>query len=77
VPGPDSRILILDWQDEHVGLLVGRIHDMVETERERIGEAPSNLKQSLGGFLAGVVQVREHMVSLLDPEAVLAVEETA
>ena len=72
---PASRILIVDWQDEQVGLLVSRIHDMVETTRDSLGPAPSNLKNDLGAFLAGVVRLKENMVSVLDLQALLAVEE--
>ena len=72
-----SRILIVDWQDEQIGLLVSRIHDMVSTERGDLAPPPSNLKQHLGGFLAGVVQHREHMVSVLDLQPLLSIEEIA
>lgn len=72
-----SRILIVDWQDEQVGLLVSRIHDMVQMERNALAPPPSNLKQGFGAFLAGVVQLREHMVSVLDASSVLAIEEIA
>ena len=71
----DSRILIVDWRDEQIGLLVSRIHDMVNTEREDLAPVPPNLKQHLGTFLAGVVKHKEHMVSVLDLEPLLAVEE--
>ena len=72
-----SRILIAEGQDEQVGLLVSQIHDMLRTERESLAAPPSNLKQSLGAFLSGVVQFRDHMVSVLDLQPLLAVEETA
>ena len=72
-----SRILIVDWQDENVGLLVSEVHDMVRTEKEQIGPSPSNLKNSLGSFLAGVLQLKDHMVSLLDLKPLLSVEDTA
>ena len=74
---PASRILILDWQDEQVGLLVSRIHDMVDVARDRLAQPPSNLRNDLGAFLAGVVQVHDHMVSVLELGPVLAVEDGA
>ena len=72
-----SRILIMDWQDEHVGLLVSEVHDMVRTAPERLGASPSNLKNSLGAFLSGVLQLKDHMVSVLDLKPLLSVGETA
>ena len=72
-----SRILIVDFADEHVGLLVSEVHDMVRTEKEQIGASPSNLKNSLGTFLSGVLQLKDHMVSVLDLKPLLSVEETA
>ena len=72
---PQGRILIVDWQDEQVGLLVTRIHDMVTLEIDQLTEPPSNLKGSLGLFLQGVVQIRDHMVAVLNLEPLLTVEE--
>lgn len=72
---PASRILIVEWQDEQVGLLVSRIHDMVDVPPDSLGQAPPNLRNDLGAFLAGVVQVRDLMVSVLDLQPVLAVED--
>jgi len=74
---PQSRILIVDWQDEQVGLLVSRIHDMVSTESEQLAAPPSNLKKTLGGFLAGVLQLKEQMVSILDLQPLLSLEDMA
>ena len=74
---PKCRILIMDWQDEHVGLLVSEVHDMVQAEKESLGAAPSNLKTSLGEFLSGVLQLKDHMVSVLDLQPLLAAGETA
>jgi len=72
-----GRILIMDWQDEHVGLLVSEVHDMVRTPKDSLGASPSNLKNSLGTFLTGVLQLKDHMVSVLDLKPLLAVEELA
>jgi purine-binding chemotaxis protein CheW len=74
-PTPQSRVLIIDWQDEQVGLLVSRIHDMVDPGKGAISPAPSNLQKSLGAFLKGVVQIQEHMVSVLDLGPLLSAEE--
>jgi len=74
---PQSRILIVDWQDEQVGLLVSHIHDMVNLGKDALSQPPSNLKKNLGGFLAGVAQIRDHMVSVLDLGPLLSAEELA
>jgi purine-binding chemotaxis protein CheW len=72
---PESRILIVDWQDEHLGLLVSWIQDMVDAEEGSIGRAPSNLKADLGKFLSGVFQRGESMISVLDLQPLLSLEE--
>ncbi len=74
---PENRILIVDGQDEQIGVMVSRIQDMVPTEGRDITDPPSNLKKRLGRFLVGVVQIKEAMVSVLDPNPLLSVEETA
>jgi purine-binding chemotaxis protein CheW len=71
----DCRILIVDWEDEHVGLLVSRIHDMVDTQKDQVEAPPSNLKQDLGRYLSGVVKVQDSMVLLLDLQPLLSLEE--
>jgi len=76
-PGASSRILIVDWQDEHVGLLVSRIQDMVSLDRSALQGAPSNLRQALGAFQAGVVQIQEQMVSVLDIGPLLSLDDKA
>ena len=72
-----GRILIMDWQDEHVGLLVSEVHDMVRADKDSLGASPSNLKNSLGAFLTGVLQLKDHMVSVLDLKPLLSVEASA
>ena len=72
---PESRILIVDGQDEQIGVLVSRIQDMIPAERKDITHPPSNLKNRLGPFLAGVIQIKDAMVSVLDPQPLLSVEE--
>jgi len=74
---PRSRILILDWKDEQIGLLVSRVEDMVGVPRNALAQAPANLKNDLGAYLSGVVQVKEHMVSILDLQPLLAVDEVS
>lgn len=74
---PKSRILIVDFKDEHVGLLVSRVEDMVETPPNSITPPPSNLKNDLGAYLSGVLQNGEHMVSILDLAPLLSVDDVS
>jgi purine-binding chemotaxis protein CheW len=74
---PRSRILIVDWKDEQVGLLVSRVEDMVEAAPDAITAPPTNLKSDLGAYLSGVLQLKDHMVSILDLEPLLSVDEAS
>jgi purine-binding chemotaxis protein CheW len=75
--GEASRILILDWQGEQVGLLVTRVQDVIRADRDSLTTPPPNLRAMLGAFARKVVQVQGHMVSILDLDALLATDDAA
>ena len=70
----DSRIFIVDWRSESVGLVVDRVADVIEVDRADLAPPPENLRGVRGRHLMGVSQVGGHLTALLDLEAVLAVE---
>jgi purine-binding chemotaxis protein CheW len=75
--GADSRIFIVDWQGEQIGLLVDRVGDALVVDRADLKPAPENVRGVQGRQFRGVCQVEGRLVALLDMEAVLAVEDTA
>ena len=69
---PDSRIIIVQSQDEFIGLLVDRIADIITVKRKAITKSPSNIKGAQGRFFQGVIQTKsQELLSLLDIEVVL------
>jgi purine-binding chemotaxis protein CheW len=73
--GSDSRILIVDWQGEPVGLLVDSVADTISVEPAGIVPAPPNVHQIQGQYVRGVCRSGERLVALLDPAAVLEPED--
>jgi purine-binding chemotaxis protein CheW len=75
--GANSRILIVDWQGEPVGLLVDSIADTISLNPADIVPPPPNLHGVQSRNLGGVYRSGERLVALLDHGAVLQLEERA
>jgi purine-binding chemotaxis protein CheW len=69
--GEDSRIFIVDWQGEQVGLLVDHVADAIPVDRTDLKPAPENVRSIQGRQFKGIFQVDGQLVALLDMEAVL------
>lgn len=69
---PDGRILIVDWNGEHVGLLVEEVRDVLPAGRETTFPPPGNVRGVQGHFVSGVLSRGEHLVAVLDVDAVLS-----
>jgi purine-binding chemotaxis protein CheW len=69
--GPESRILIVDWEGESVGLLVDRVVDTLAVDPDAIEPPPPNLNGVQGRNLRGVCRNGGGLVALLDLEPVL------
>ena len=73
--GRNSRVIIVRSQDEHIGLLVDKVTEVVTIRKNDVAEPPSNIKGAQGRFFQGVVQTADHeLMALIDVEAVLADE---
>jgi purine-binding chemotaxis protein CheW len=73
-PGPESRILIVDWQGEPIGLLVDSVADTVTIDKNDITPPPPNVHGVQGRNFVGVYRTRERIVAILDLGTVLQVE---
>ena len=72
----ESRVIIVTSQNEHIGLLVDRVTEVVTTPLNDIADPPSNIKGVQGKFFKGVVHTTNNeILALLDVEAVLAEEQ--
>ena len=71
----ESRVIIVQSQDEHIGLLVDRVTEVVTAGTKDIADPPSNIKGVQGKFFKGVIHTSNNeILALLDVEAVLAEE---
>jgi purine-binding chemotaxis protein CheW len=67
----DSRIIIVQWNEEYVGLLVDSIHDAVYADRNKFIPPPPNIKERQGRFLEGVYNADDHLMAIVDVDKVL------
>jgi len=72
--GSSSRILIIEWREEQIGLLVDRVADAALMDRASIKPAPENVSSMQGRQFKGVCHVDGTLVAVLDTEAVLEME---
>jgi purine-binding chemotaxis protein CheW len=67
----DNRNIIVNSEDEHIGLLVDSIADVVLTRKEDIEPAPSNIGGVKGKFFQGVLKTENQLIGILDIDEVL------
>jgi purine-binding chemotaxis protein CheW len=70
--GPDSRILIVAWNQERVGLLVEVVTEVISMSKEKIGPVPLNISDGLKQFLSGVCSIDNRLIGIIDLDKVLA-----
>ena len=67
----DNRNIIVNSEDEHIGLLVDAISDVVIAKNEDIEPAPSNIGGVKGKFFKGVLKTEKQLIGILDIDEVL------
>ena len=75
--GADTRILIVDWQGEPMGLMVDSVADTISVSPADITPPPPNVHGIQSRNLRGVCRSGERLVALLDPDPVLQVDDRA
>jgi purine-binding chemotaxis protein CheW len=73
----DSRIFIVDWQGEQIGLLVDRVADAIAVDRAELKPAPENVRGIQGRQFKGVFQEDDRLVALLDMASIMSIEDRA
>jgi purine-binding chemotaxis protein CheW len=71
----DTRNIIVNSNNEYIGLTVDRIGDVVRTDLERIESPPANIGGVQGKYFEGVVKAENSLIGILDAEEVLREEE--
>jgi purine-binding chemotaxis protein CheW len=67
----DTRNVILNFNGEHVGLVVDRVADVVTADADDIDRPPANLSSADGRFYCGVYKLESELMVLLNVEQVL------
>lgn len=67
----ESRIFVVLWGEEHVGLLADRMADVLTVETTDIKPVPENIHGVQSEQVKGVCHNGEHLVALLDLAKVL------
>lgn len=69
---PRARILIVEMQDQRVGLIVDAVSDILWFATDKIEPPPPMVAQISGVFVQGVVREEERLLLLLDLREVLS-----
>jgi purine-binding chemotaxis protein CheW len=67
----NNRNIIVNSEDEHIGLLVDSISDVVTAKKKDIEPAPSNIGGVKGKFFQGVLKTEKQLIGILDIDEVL------
>lgn len=67
----DNRNVIVDSHDEHIGLLVDRISDVMMADTTKIESPPANIGGIQGKYFSGVFKTDNSLVGILDIETAL------
>jgi purine-binding chemotaxis protein CheW len=67
----NNRNIIVNSDDEHIGLLVDSISDVVLAQKSDIEPAPSNIGGAKGKFFQGVLKTETQLIGILDIDEVL------
>jgi purine-binding chemotaxis protein CheW len=71
----DSRIFIVEWEGEQIGLLVDQVADAIAVDGALIKPAPENVRGIQGRQFKGVFHANGRLIALLDMETVLSTED--
>jgi purine-binding chemotaxis protein CheW len=70
-PGEDTRIIIVEWSGEYLGLVVDRVIDVLPIDPASIIATPPNVSEDFGRFLSGVITHSTGLIPILDASLVL------
>jgi len=67
----ENRNIIVNSEDEHIGLLVDAISDVVIASSDDIEPAPSNIGGVKGKYFQGVLKTEKQLIGILNIDEVL------
>jgi purine-binding chemotaxis protein CheW len=69
-----TRNIIVNSENEYIGLLVSSISDVVEAQWDKVEDPPANIGGVQGAFFKGVYKTQDRLIGILDVNKVLAEE---
>ncbi len=66
-----ARNIIVNSGNEHIGLLVSSISDVVAAEWDKVEKPPANIGGVQGAFFKGVFKTKDRLIGILDVDRVL------
>ena len=69
-----TRNIIVNSENEYIGLLVSSISDVVEARWDKVEDPPANIGGVQGAFFKGVFKTQDRLIGILDVNKVLAEE---
>ena len=70
----ERRVIIVNLEDEYIGLLVEQIKEVVTLANQDIVPPPSNIEGNKAHYFTGAYRHRDELISILDVKAILAEE---
>lgn len=67
-----ARNIIVNSNNEYIGLLVSKISDVVEADWNKVEDPPANIGGVQGAFFKGVFKTKDRLIGVLDVKKVLA-----
>jgi purine-binding chemotaxis protein CheW len=70
----ECRNIIVDSNDEYIGLLVEKVKDVIRTNSDDIESPPKNIVGVHGKYFDGVFKTDNSLIGVLNVEEVLKIE---
>ena len=67
----DPRNIIVNSKGEHIGLMVRKISDVVQADKDKFEPPPSNMGGIQGEYFTGVYKTENKLIGILDVDKVL------
>jgi purine-binding chemotaxis protein CheW len=71
---PESRVLIMEWLGEYVGLLVENNCDVLHIDPENLAPRPENVQEEQARHIEGMYKHKGSLITLLNVDTILAEE---
>ena len=71
----DTRIVLVDFNDERLGLVVDSVTEVLRAPETAVSPPPAYIRGLAAEFVRGIVRVGERLVVLMDLDRILSSEE--